>query len=195
MSDSEFALSIMLLPFYPALFSLWVVVQSPREATDEEKVLLKEEIADFVDAARGAGEDDDDVKIHQANLPLPADKKIQWGGSYKERGRYFASNYSLVFQQDGTFEGRGSDADGSFEVKFGRLNPTNGRMGWYEAGSVHTVVTGTYELSPSGNVKFVRLLPPGPALCVYWSRAQTLCCAGRAASTTAKARASEIRFR
>ena len=157
-----------------------------------------EEIADFVDDARGPGEEDDDVKIHQANLPLPADKKIQWAGSYKERGRYFTSNYSLAFQQDGTFEGRGSDADGSFKVKFGRLNPTNGRMGWYEAGSVHTVVTGTYELSPSGNVNFVRLSPPAlcsVSTCIGAEPDSLHCCAGRAASTTAKARASEIRFR
>ena len=147
--------------FYLSLFGVaWVLRDLPWAAPSNPDA-YKEEIADFVDDAHG---------IHQqANLPLPVGEKIRWAGRYREGTedfcpRYFTSNYSLVFQHDGTFEGRGSDADGRFEVKFGRLNPTNGRMGWYEDGSVDTVVTGTYELSPSGNVNFVRLSPPALVL-------------------------------
>ena len=54
----------------------------------------------------------------------------------------------MVFRTDGTFIGRGRDADGLFVVQFGRYDLETRRMAWLETGDVTTVVSGEFTLEP-----------------------------------------------
>lgn len=75
-----------------------------------------------------------------------------WRGTYRETKRgetkSFVSTYRMVFRADGTFVGRGRDADGLFVVPFGRYDLGTRRMAWLETGNVTTVVSGEFALEP-----------------------------------------------